>query len=110
RVRLHRARRRLGSHYLRRAGHHAVAFPVLGLAALRRLAKPTTSTATRSAPALVAIAALGGLTAATVVLTQPGGPHRTWSAATDQQGYGEPQPVALSRHPTATTRSAHREA
>src|SRR5579885_1605497 len=48
RVRLHRARRRLGSHYLRRAGHHALAVPLLVFAALRRLARPTTSTATRS--------------------------------------------------------------
>jgi len=92
RVRLHRARRRLGSHYLRRAGTHAIAFPALGVAALRRLLRPTTGTATRSAPALAAVAALGGLTAATVVLSQPSAPQRTWSAAaTDQHYYAAPK-------------------
>lgn len=95
RVRLHRARRRLGSHYLRRAGQHALALPIFGVAALRKLLRPTTSTATRSAPALAAVAALGGLTAATVVLSQPSQPAQTWSAtATDQRAYGGAEPAA----------------
>lgn len=106
RVRLHRARRRLGSHYLRRAGTHALGLPVVTVAALRRLLRPTTNTATRSAPALAAFAALGGLTAATVVLTQPGSaPHRTWSAAaTEQQVYRDPEPVPVRAQPVGTTR------
>jgi hypothetical protein len=103
RVRLHRARRRLGSHYLRRAGHHSLALPALGVAALRRLLRPSAGTATRSAPALAAVAALGGLTAATVVLTQPSdAPQHPWSAAaTEQQAYGDPQLVTV-RTPNAT--------
>lgn len=102
RVRLHRARRRLGSHYMRRAGHQVLALPVLGAAALRRLLRPTTGTATRSAPALAAVAALGGLTAATVVLSQPAAPQHAWSAAaTDQHVYVEPKP-AVHRQPVAT--------
>ncbi|MDQ1748778.1 MAG: hypothetical protein QOD07_3041 [Frankiaceae bacterium] len=107
RVRLHRARRRLGTHYLRRAGHQALALPALGLAALRRLLRPTTSTATRSVPALAAVAALGGLTAATVVLSQPTAPQHAWSAAvTDQRAYSEPKPGAVSARLVAVTRTA----
>jgi len=95
RVRLHRARRRLGSHYLRRAGQHALALPIFGVAALRRLLRPTTGTATRSAPALAAVAALGGLTAATVVLSQPSAPAQTWSAtATGQRAFDGAEPAA----------------
>ncbi|MDQ1686356.1 MAG: hypothetical protein QOC82_3093 [Frankiaceae bacterium] len=95
RVRLHRARRRLGNHYLRRAGNHALAIPALALAALRRLLRPTTGTATRSAPALAAVAALGGLTAATLVLSQPSAtPQHAWSAAATNQGtYRAPAPA-----------------
>jgi RNA polymerase sigma factor (sigma-70 family) len=104
RVRLHRARRRLGSHYLRRAGTHAIALPALGAIALRRVLRPTTNTATRSAPALAAVAALGGLTAATVVLSQPSSPQRSWSAATtEQQSYRDPDPVPVRRQPVTTT-------
>jgi RNA polymerase sigma-70 factor (ECF subfamily) len=107
RVRLHRARRRLGTHYLRRAGHQALALPALGLAALRRLLRPTTGTATRSVPALAAVAALGGLTAATVVLSQPTAPQHAWSAAaTDQRAYSEPKPVAVSGKLVAATHTA----
>lgn len=106
RVRLHRARRRLGSHYLRRAGHHALAFPLLVFAALRRLARPTTSTATRSAPALVGVALLGGLTVATVILSQPGPQNTSSASVTDQKSYREPQPVAFTRQPTVKVRPA----
>jgi RNA polymerase sigma-70 factor (ECF subfamily) len=103
RVRLHRARRRLGSHYLRRAGHHSF-LPVLGIGALKRFIRPSANTATRSAPALAAVAALGGLTAATVVLSQPSAPQRGWSSAsTEQQAYRDPQmPAAVRRAPAAT--------
>ncbi|MDQ1700179.1 MAG: hypothetical protein QOG34_2042, partial [Frankiaceae bacterium] len=83
------------NHYLRRAGTHALAIPALALAALRRLLRPTTGTATRSAPALAAVAALGGLTAATLVLSQPSAtPQHAWSAAaTNQRPYREPAPA-----------------
>jgi RNA polymerase sigma-70 factor (ECF subfamily) len=107
RVRLHRARRRLGSHYLRRAGTHALAVPVVGIAALKRLIRPSAGTATRSAPALAAVAALGGLTAATVVLSQPSAPQHGWSAATtQQQAYRDPRPPALRHAPVATVPAA----
>jgi len=103
RVRLHRARRRLGTHYLRRAGHQALALPALALVACRRLLSPTASTATRSAPSLVAVAALGGLTAATVVLTQPSLPQEHgWSTAvTDQQPYRHAPSAAVQRQSVA---------
>jgi len=107
RVRLHRARRRLGSHYLRRAGIHAFGLPLLGVSALRRLLRPTTNTATRSAPALAAVAALGGLTAATVVLSQPNVPQHTWSAATEQQVYRGGQAASGAGAMLATGRGAH---
>ena len=99
RVRLHRARRRLGTQYMRRAGHQALVLPAFGFAVLRRLLRPTASTATRSAPALVAVAALSGLTAATLVLTQPNLPvQHVWStAATDQQPYRHAPSVAVQR-------------
>jgi RNA polymerase sigma-70 factor (ECF subfamily) len=105
RVRLHRARRRLGSHYMRRAGTHALALPALGLAALRRLIRPTTGTATRSAPALAAVAVLGGLTAATVVLSQPGVPQHTWSAAATDRGVVVTHVAAATRPPVVSSRT-----
>ena len=102
RVRLHRARRRLGDHYVRRAGHRVLAFPPLVLLALRRLLRPSATTATRSAPALAAVAALGGLTAATVVLSQPDLPRGSWSAASaEQQAYRHPAAPAVRLQPAA---------
>jgi RNA polymerase sigma-70 factor (ECF subfamily) len=111
RVRLHRARRRLGSHYLRRAGHQALGIPLLVATALRRILRPSTRTATRtatrSAPALAAVAALGGLTAATLVLSQPSAPQHAWtSARASEQTFHHPRAVAVRRQPLAHTKVA----
>jgi RNA polymerase sigma-70 factor (ECF subfamily) len=85
RVRLHRARRRLGKQYLVRAGQFALGVPVAIVAAARHVLRPSANAATRSGPALAAMAAVGGLAATGLVLSQPAWPSASPAVAVANQ-------------------------